>query len=73
MSMYLGLMRGQGIQVTTNLVFLMFFVCPIWLPIISFFSLNEPGLGALINLAWFRNHFHLVLDETKFEPTTFQS
>ncbi len=30
---------------------------------LPFQSFNEPGLGAGIDLAWLRHHFHLVLDE----------
>jgi hypothetical protein len=35
--------------------YIFFLVCPIWLPVFSFFSntvLNEPALGNLVNLAW---------------------
>jgi hypothetical protein len=39
-------------QMVESLLFLniIFLVCPIWLPVFSFFQLlNEPGLGAGIN------------------------
>ncbi len=32
-------------------------VCPIWLPIFSYFSLNEPELGAGINAGMAFNQF----------------
>jgi hypothetical protein len=72
---YKGHLKQSGRQgfILVNDIFLIFLVCPICLPIFFFLFVNEPGLGTLIDLAWLWNHFHLVLDETRFEPVTFQS
>jgi len=54
-------------------VFFVNLVCPIWLPVFLLFFYNEPELDAEINpgmgLAPFSSS---ILDETRFEPTTFQ-
>ena len=34
--------------------------------------LYEPGLGFTIDPGMTLHHFHLVLDETRFEPTIFR-
>jgi len=55
--------------------FLIFFLeCPIWLPVFFLFFNNEPELGAEINPGMALAPFPSSnLDETRFEPTTFQS
>jgi len=51
-----------------------FLVCPIWLPVFFLFFYNEPELGAEINPGMAVAPFpSSILDETRFEPTTFQS
>jgi len=73
------------VKLTTGLIFInhlslvvslkkSFFVCPIWLPVFFLFVYNEPELGAGINPGMAFTPFPFsILDETKFEPTTFHS
>jgi hypothetical protein len=47
-------------------------VCPIRLPVFSLFS-NEPELGTEIDPGMDKTPFiSSILDETKFEPTTYR-
>ncbi len=47
--------------------------CPIWLPVFSEFS-NEPELGTEIDPGTVAPSFpSSILDETRFEPTTYRS
>ncbi len=48
-------------------------VCPIWLPVFSLFSI-EPELGTEIDSGMVMTPFpSSILDETRFEPTTYRS
>ncbi len=59
-----------------NINLVKFLVCPHFATNIFFLFVNEPGMGKVIGghgMA-LNVHLHLVLDDTRFEPTTtFQS
>ncbi len=64
----------EELRVSEKFFINIFFGMPHWLPVLFLFFYNEPELGAGINPGMALSPFpSSILDETRFEPTTFRS